>query len=150
MEFWSVRVVPKYLNCFILSQDLLPIFRLRLVGRDSTAGIATRYGLDGPGIECRWGSRFFPTRPDRPWCPPSLLHNGYQVSLPRLKRQERGVDHPLSPRDKVKEGVELHLYSPSGPSLLTVGWPLPLHYVVISSCTWHVHDHALSFLCIYF
>jgi hypothetical protein len=25
------------------------------VGRDSTVGIATRYGLDGPGIESRWG-----------------------------------------------------------------------------------------------
>ena len=24
-------------------------------GRDSSVGIATRYGLDGPGIECRWG-----------------------------------------------------------------------------------------------
>jgi hypothetical protein len=25
------------------------------VGRDSSGGIATRYGLDGPGIESRWG-----------------------------------------------------------------------------------------------
>ena len=25
------------------------------VGRDSSVGIATRYGLDGPGIESRWG-----------------------------------------------------------------------------------------------
>jgi hypothetical protein len=24
------------------------------VGRDSVVGIATRYGLDGPGIESRW------------------------------------------------------------------------------------------------
>jgi hypothetical protein len=30
------------------------------VGRDSVVGIATRYGLDGPGIEPRWGGgRFF-------------------------------------------------------------------------------------------
>jgi len=28
------------------------------VGRDSSVGIAIRYGLDGPGIECRWGARF--------------------------------------------------------------------------------------------
>ena len=28
------------------------------VGRDSLFGIATRYGLDGPGIEYRWGPRF--------------------------------------------------------------------------------------------
>jgi hypothetical protein len=28
------------------------------VGRDSVVGIATRYGLDGPGIESRWGRDF--------------------------------------------------------------------------------------------
>ena len=28
------------------------------VGRDSAVGIATRYGLDGSGIESRWGARF--------------------------------------------------------------------------------------------
>jgi len=26
--------------------------------RDSSVGIATRYGLDGPGIESRWEARF--------------------------------------------------------------------------------------------
>jgi hypothetical protein len=26
-----------------------------LVGRVSSVGIATRYGLDGPGIDSRWG-----------------------------------------------------------------------------------------------
>ena len=33
-------------------------------GRDSVVGIATRYGLDGPGIESRW-RRDFP-QPSRP------------------------------------------------------------------------------------
>ena len=28
------------------------------VGRDSSVGIASRYGLDGAGIEFRWGGRF--------------------------------------------------------------------------------------------
>ena len=28
------------------------------VGRDNSDGIATRYGLDSPGIESRWGARF--------------------------------------------------------------------------------------------
>jgi len=28
------------------------------MGRDSSVGMATRYGLDGPGIESRWGTRF--------------------------------------------------------------------------------------------
>jgi hypothetical protein len=27
--------------------------------RDSSVDIATGYGLDGPGIESRWGARFF-------------------------------------------------------------------------------------------
>ena len=27
-------------------------------GRESSAGIATRYRLDGPGIEYRWGAKF--------------------------------------------------------------------------------------------
>jgi len=29
-----------------------------LPGRDSAVGITTRYGLDGPGIESRWGRDF--------------------------------------------------------------------------------------------
>jgi len=29
-----------------------------LSGPGSVVGIATGYGLDGPGIECRWGARF--------------------------------------------------------------------------------------------
>jgi hypothetical protein len=33
-------------------------------GRDSAVGIATRYRLEGPGIESRWG-RDFP-KPSRP------------------------------------------------------------------------------------
>ena len=35
------------------------------VGPDSSVGIATRYGLDGPGIESRWGGGDFP-HPSRP------------------------------------------------------------------------------------
>jgi hypothetical protein len=30
------------------------------VGRDSSVGIATGYGLDGPGIEFWWGFKVFP------------------------------------------------------------------------------------------
>ena len=39
------------------------LLRTRLhsfVGRDSSVGIATRYWLDGPGIESRLGARFSP------------------------------------------------------------------------------------------
>ena len=35
-------------------------------GRDSSVGIVTRYGLDGPGIDSRWGRDFsHPSRTDR-------------------------------------------------------------------------------------
>jgi hypothetical protein len=44
----------------------------------SSVGIATDYGLDGPGIESRWGRDFLPHL-DWPWGPPSLLYNGYRV-----------------------------------------------------------------------
>ena len=35
------------------------------IGPVSSVGIATAYGLDGPGIESRWGE-IFRTSPDRP------------------------------------------------------------------------------------
>jgi len=47
-------------------------------GPDRVVGIATAYGLDGPGIESRWGE-IFRSSSDRPWGPPSFLYNGYRV-----------------------------------------------------------------------
>jgi hypothetical protein len=72
------------------------------------------------------GAEIFCSRPDRPWAPPSLLHNGYRVSFPG-----RGVDHPPPSSAEVKERVELYLYSPSGPSWPVLGrtLPLPLPFV---------------------
>jgi hypothetical protein len=46
--------------------------------RDSVVGIATRYGLEGPGIEPQWGE-IFHIHPDRLRDPPSLLYSGYRV-----------------------------------------------------------------------
>jgi hypothetical protein len=41
-----------------------PRYRLNYVGRDTSVGIASRYGLDGPGIESRWRREFpHPSRP---------------------------------------------------------------------------------------
>jgi len=45
----------------------------------SSVGTATRYRLDGPRFESRWGPDF-PTHQDPTWGPPSLLYNGYRVS----------------------------------------------------------------------
>jgi hypothetical protein len=74
-------------------------------GRDSSVGIATRYGLGGPGIERRWG-RDFLSRPEWPWGPPSLLYNVYRVFL-GVKRPGRGCDHPPPSSAEVKEREEL-------------------------------------------
>jgi hypothetical protein len=62
-------------------------------GRDSAVGIATRYGLEGPGIESRWG-RDFPhlSRPALGAYPASCTMG--TESFPGVKRPGRDVDHP--------------------------------------------------------
>ena len=57
--------------------DVIPL-HVVTSGRDSSVGMATLYGLEGQGIESRWGE-IFRTYPDRPSGPPSLLYNGYLV-----------------------------------------------------------------------
>ena len=78
------------------------------MGRDSSVGVATRYRLDGLGIESRW-DEIFRICPDRPWGPPSLLYNGFRV-FPRVKRPGCGVDHPfLSSVEFIgSRGIPLH------------------------------------------
>ena len=89
-------------------------------GRGSSVDIETRYELDGPGIESRWGE-IFRTRRDRPWGPPSLLYSGYRVSFQGVKRTGRGVGHPSPSSAEVKERIELYLYDRSGPSWPVIG-----------------------------
>ena len=50
-----------YVSLILNMQGILVLF----VGPGSVVGIATVYGLDGPGIESRWGE-VFRTSPDRP------------------------------------------------------------------------------------
>jgi len=75
------------------------------VGRDSSVGIATRYGLDCPGIESQWG-RDFP-HPSRPALGPT--HPMGTGSFLGVKRPGRGLDHPPPSSAEVKERVELYL-----------------------------------------
>jgi len=63
-------------------------------GRCSSVGIATSYGLDGPGIESRWGARFSAPFQTDPEAHPATCAVG----------AERGVDYPPSSSD-VKERV---------------------------------------------
>jgi hypothetical protein len=75
----------------------------KIFGPGSSVGIATDYGLDGPGIESRWG-RDFPHLPDRPWGPPSLLYNGYRVFPGGKVRPGRDADHsPPSSAEVMEE-----------------------------------------------
>ena len=81
-------------------------------------GIATRYGLDGPGIESQLG-RDFPHPSNRLRYSPSLLENGYPVSFDGVKRPGRGVHHQPLSRAEVKERVQLYQYS-----LFCTSWPV--------------------------
>jgi len=65
------------------------------------------------------GGEIFHFHPDWPWGPPSLLHNGYRVSYLGVKWPGCGVGHPPPSNAKVKERVELYLYSPAG-----LSWPV--------------------------
>jgi hypothetical protein len=67
----------------------------RGVGRDRAAGIATRYGLDGLGIESLCG--IFRTRSNRPWGPPSLLFSAYRVSFLGVGYSSHGMVLAITP-----------------------------------------------------
>ena len=105
------------------------------MGWDSSVGIATGYGLDGPGIESRW-DEIFRIYPDRPWGPPSPLYSGYRV-FPGGKEQPGRDADPSPPSSAVgHERVELYLYSPYDPyglyraSVSVQGCTLPLHLLI--------------------
>jgi hypothetical protein len=95
------------------------------VRRDDVVGIATRYGLDGPGIKYRWGE-VLRTQLDRPWDPPSLLCSGHRVNVPAVNG--RGValaTHPhLAPRLK-KEYPSLGLHCTFWVNFINCGQKTP-------------------------
>ena len=93
----------------------------------------TRYGLDDPGIESRWGRdlphrsklTLGPTQPPVQWVPNLSRKGG---GGPR-----RGVDHPPPSSGEVKERVELYLCSLAGPSWSVIRRPLTLRLKIHSS-----------------
>jgi hypothetical protein len=85
-----------------------------MVGRDSVFGIATFYGLDGPGSN-PGGDENFRTLPD-----PTRGHlvsctmGAGSLSLTVNRPGGRVNHHPPQSSAKVKERVELYLCSSSG------------------------------------
>ena len=70
------------------TETLNPLALMFMCGPGSAVGTATGYGLDGPGIECRWG-RGFPPFQTGPGAHPTSCTKG-TVSLPGVK-SVRGV-----------------------------------------------------------
>ena len=105
------------------------------VGRDSVVGKANRYGLDDRGSNTG-GGEMIRTRPHRPCGSPSVLHSRYHVSFRVVMRPGRGFNHPLTPSTKVKERVDVYLYSPSESSWRTLDLP----YIILMQCEWQ-HGH---------
>ena len=64
------------------------------VGRESAVGIATRYVLDGAGIESRWEARFSTPVLTGPAAHPASYTTDTGFSLAGVKRQGRGAVHP--------------------------------------------------------
>jgi hypothetical protein len=75
---------------------------LSLGGRDSSVGIATGYGLDGPGDQIPVGTRFFAHGRTGPGAHSAscTLSTG---SFRGLKRPGRGADHPPSSSPEIKK-----------------------------------------------
>jgi len=110
-------------GCFP-SWDLIKFIYL-FVGRDSVVGIATRYGLDGPGIEARWGAKYSAPSQTGPGAYPASYTVG-TLLFPGGKSAGAWRWTPTPSSAEVKERVELYLYSPSGPSWPLLEWTLAL------------------------
>ena len=74
--------------------------------------IATRYVLDGLGIESRLGVRFSTPVQTGPGAHPASYTMGTGSFL-GIKRPRSGVNHPPPSSAEVKKRIELYLYSTS-------------------------------------
>jgi hypothetical protein len=80
--------------------------------------MATRYGLDGPGIESRWEGFSAPVQTG-PGAHPASYTMGTGSFRGGGSVRGLALSHPPPSRAEVKERVELYLYPTSWPS-----WPV--------------------------
>jgi len=112
----TLRETKSHFNLSYMSLEyLLPFVSLTTPKLCYCIPFATGWTVRGsdPG-----GGEILLTRPHRPWGPPNPF-NWYRISFSGVKRLGRGVDHPPKSSAKVKERVQLYLFSPSGSS-----WPI--------------------------
>ena len=88
--------------CTTGSADFM-FYRTIIVGQDSSVGTATRYGLDGPVIESRWGARFSAPVQTGPGDQPASCTMG-TGSFPEVKRPGSGADNPPHLAPRLKKG----------------------------------------------
>ena len=112
---------------FVFTRNIFDQFRYYNGGRDSSVGTATRYVLDGPGIESRWGARYSAPVQTGPGSYPASCTMG-TGSFPWVMQPGRGTDHPPPSKRRGHERVELYLYSPSGPSWPIIGRTFTFRY----------------------
>jgi hypothetical protein len=95
-----------------LLPDMIKILHKKIPGPVSVVGIATAYGLDCPGIESRWGTRYSAPLRTGPEAHPTSCKMG-TGSFPGGKLRP-GPDTDLSPPSsaEVKNIVYLYLCSP--------------------------------------
>jgi hypothetical protein len=90
------------------------------LGRDSSVGVVTRYGLDGPRIESRWAARFSAPVQTGPGAHPACytLSTG---SFPAVKRPEHGGDHSPHLATRLKKAYSYTSTPPLGLRSLSQG-----------------------------
>ena len=103
------------------------------LGRESSVGIATRYGLDGSGDRIPVRGEISAPVQTGPGAHPDPYTMG-TGPFPGVKRPGRGADHPLPSKRQGHERVGLYLYSPSGPQLPVIGRTLPFYLRPYSLC----------------
>jgi hypothetical protein len=103
------------------------------VSWDSSVGIATYYGLDGPGIESQVGVRFSALVPTGSAVYPTPYTMGIR-SFTRVKLSRCGIDQPTPSSAKAKERVELYRMSPPWPSWPVLDRTSPAEERVVLTC----------------
>jgi hypothetical protein len=106
-DYDETNITDTCLRTFRIVEKVFFTETLGRLGRDSSVGIATRYGPVGGEI--------FRTRPDRSWGLPSLLYIVHRIFFPGVKWSEFGADYPSRYRVEVKERVVLYLCTPVPP-----------------------------------